>query len=199
MASKHSVMKRGLFVPSGLHLIEGKEVVSNIMKAHEEYTQLSAGLPIAGLTHKEMTQEKIKDKAVKEIIMNINGVESVEKCQDTNYMGQWLIVTNKRSEKAEEKEIETNLAKLYQTQTGQSRIILASTNRINRESTTKKVATYTEIRSKRYARKSLENKSCNTTDEEAQLHPVEHNAQPLKQNDESRSTIHAIEKKSYLQ
>ena len=166
IGSEHGVLTRGLFVPAGLHLMEGKEVVSNILLEHESYLQQSVGIPVAGLSHTEMTQQSNSGKTAKDLILQIPGVESVEKSRDFLYTGQWIIVTRKKFKIAIEQYIESNLQNLYQTQIGQAKLILVGNNRINGEPPpTNKIATYAEILSQRYVRKESTEEASNIQEE----------------------------------
>ena len=166
IGSEHGTFKRGLFVPAGLHLLEGKEVVSNILLEHDSYIQQSVGIPVTGLTQTEMNNNMDDESSPQEILLQIPGVESVEKSRDFQYTGQWLVITSKKYEKKVEKEIGTNLHKLYHRQPGQAKLILIGITQINGGSQpTNKVATYAEILSQRYVRKTSQDEESNKPEE----------------------------------
>ena len=168
VASERNLLQRGLFVPSGLHLMEGKEVVANILHAHNTYIQQSVGIPIIGIGNTHTNKEETLHDSAIDTIKSIEGVESIEKGRDYRYTAQWIIVTSKSCELRVEKELANNLDKLYKSQGGQSRLILAGKGRLNaRTNSTNKVATYAEILSRKYAPRPTENGTGNKRNDEA--------------------------------
>ena len=151
-ASEQGLIKKGAFVPAGLHLMEGKSVVTNIMKEQVEHLQESTGIPLTGLTSSEMNSHYSPDQTIKEMIEQIKGVDSVELLRENHYQGHWTIVTKQRKAKSVLEKIERNLGSLYSRQTGQTRLIMVGAKRISsRGEETNKVATYAEILSRKYS------------------------------------------------
>ena len=78
-ASEQSLLGRGLFVPVGLHLMEGKKVMTNILLEHSDFIKNARGVPSSSLTQKEMLLEMEDGRTVREFILGIKGVASIEK------------------------------------------------------------------------------------------------------------------------
>lgn len=97
-ASEHGLLQRGLYVPTGLHLMEGKSLVTNILQKHMQYLEQVKGVPLTGLSQKKMTTEIRESVSAKDLISGIKGIQSVEKVQDRTYPGQWTLIIDKNHE-----------------------------------------------------------------------------------------------------
>ena len=160
VASEHGLLERGLYVPIGLHLMEGKSLVTNILRKHLQYIGKVTGVPLTGLSQDDMQQKGKNDKTAKDLILGIKGVHSVEKVRDRQSPGQWSIIIDKERETRILEDLQTNLAELYKAQTGQKSLIMAGTKKIQGTGVTQQgVATYTEILAQTYSENKSETKT----------------------------------------
>ncbi len=156
-ACEQGLLTRGTFIPAGLHLMEGKLVVTNILKEHVAFLAESTGIPISGLTVEDMHRNYGTETTVKETIEHTEGVESVELIRVNKFQGQWLIVTKKDIAQTVLGKLELKLGSFYRNQEGQSKLIMLGAKRLNsRSDQTNKVATYAEILSKKYSEVPVE-------------------------------------------
>ena len=151
-ASEKKLLTKGIFIPTGLHLMEGKEVVTNILLAHEDNTKRLIGLPLNGMTQEEMKKRVPKtNKTVEETIREVEGVISVEKMGGYQYSNKWLLVLKREKEKDVQKQLSENIEIMYKSQSGQARMITAGTYYAVKQNTKRtEVGTYAEILMKQY-------------------------------------------------
>ena len=89
-SGEHGSLQKGVFLLEGLHLMERKELVYNMLYEHESYTKELTGIPVSGIGYKDLeTEIPGKQKSVKDIIMNIPGVVSIEKKTRTRPIEQY--------------------------------------------------------------------------------------------------------------
>ena len=145
-------LQKAVFLPEGLHLMEGKELVYNMLQEHDQFTREVTGVPISGITYKDLSSVVPKNsKTIKEIIMNIPGVISIEQTRDRAVAGNLMVITKKSAEQSVVEKLSQKMEMFYACQTGQTRIIMAGRQKIpypGEESNS--VKTYAEILSARY-------------------------------------------------
>ncbi len=85
-------MCRGVFVSDGIHLTEGQEIIHNIVEEHVKLISILTNIPLSGLSKKEMNLEILEEaNSMKNILKDIQRVQSIKRTWDTNYTGKWLI------------------------------------------------------------------------------------------------------------
>ena len=146
------LLKRGVFLPEGLHLMEGKELVYTMLSEHNQYMETVVAIPISGLRIEDLdTQLPGEQYSIRESITSIEGVHSIEKSRDRSSHGKLFIVTTKNQEQIVLKALTKNIEQFYTSQTGQSRLIMAGKKRIpNPSAKENSVRTYAEILATRY-------------------------------------------------
>ena len=112
-AGAQGVFTRGVFVPAGIHLLEGKEVVSDILRSQQTFLAKVTGFQIDGISKAQMTQVSSNEKTVGSILQNGPGVHSIEPTFRTENKGQWIIVVEKSSIQNLTKYITENLSSIY--------------------------------------------------------------------------------------
>lgn len=178
-ASEQGLIKRGSFVPAGLHLMEGKSIVTNILKSHETFLMETTGIPLTGLSTTDMQREVSPNITVQQMIEQMEGVESVEKFRVNQFQGQWIIVTRKTNKINVIKEIEKQLGSLYRHQEGQTKFITVGNKRFNNNGTNENtVATYAEILSRQYATLNVNKQSDKLGDKSSHTTQVGDRATP---------------------
>ena len=154
-ASNNESFRSSTFVPAGLHLMQGKEIVSSILREHQQYLLSTIGTPITGLVPQAMNSMfNDTDITVKEMIEAFDEVHSVQRTGDTDHYGRWLVVSSEEHREVVLNKLNESLALIYKAQHGQRRIITAGTRQIQSDQdghTT--VGTYAEILSRKYASK----------------------------------------------
>ena len=146
------LLQRGTFVPEGLHLIEGKELVYTILQRHEQFTQSIIGVPLSGINYRDfVNKQPDTDKSMRDLIHEITGVISVETLRDRNQIGRYVILLHKTREDEVMKQLEKMMESLYKRQTGQARMIIAGEKKLRHpESHRHGVLTYAEILSTKF-------------------------------------------------
>ena len=112
-ASLQQKIKKGLFVPSGIHLLEGKETLSKLLEEHEEYLQNTASFQVEGISYKDMKGSTQSEGNIENILLQGPGVQAVEPTYQTDFRGQWRLVITAQHANQVRKYIAKNLATIY--------------------------------------------------------------------------------------
>lgn len=91
-ASTQNKLATGLFVPTGLHLLEGKEVLTNLMREQYEFVQQTVSFQIEGVSRADMDTSKDGGQTTREILSQGPGVRGIESTYQTDHRGQWVLV-----------------------------------------------------------------------------------------------------------
>ena len=154
LAGEKQLIPKGKFIPEGLVLMEGKNIVHTILSEQQAYIDATVGIPITGVSITAMTEKNSSDTSVKAMIETFPTVHSVERTRDSETYGRWLVVANETDKIAVLNHLNKNLAKLYAAQTGQRTIITAGSKEILTGKQDKTVVrTYAEILSQQYSQK----------------------------------------------
>ena len=105
----------GYFVPTGIHLMEGKEVLYRLLKEQQDFLMNMASFQIGGITCDEMYYSDTDSGSVKDFLMKAGGVSAVEQMYHTSYSGQWTIVVHKDQVSSLVQYISTNIQVIYGT------------------------------------------------------------------------------------
>ena len=164
-ASEQDLLPQGVFVPAGLHLMEGKEIVKNILIEHSNYINNTVGIPITGISNQAMKHINTdRDHTVEEALLVSGDIQSIERTRDTEYSGRWIAITTKENETTATNLLTTHLSEIYKNQHGQTRMITVGTGgaiKNNDEPST--VGTYAEILARKFSGVSSLNKVPNET------------------------------------
>ena len=150
-AGEQGLLTRGQFLPEGLQLMANKEVVTNMMLVHEQYIKNATGIPLRGLSETDMSISTKIGHTIRDTILEIDGVESIEKMRDGYSRGHWTIISTKQQEVAVLQKIEQSLSSLYSHQSGQTKLITAGDNSFTTKAAkSNSISTYAEILSNKY-------------------------------------------------
>ena len=95
-ASASGDIKKGLFTPTGIHLMGGKEVLTSILNNQNQYLQSTIGIPITGVSRAAMKQtDSSGNKSVEQELLGSKLLDSVEPINLTEKIGKWILVVNK--------------------------------------------------------------------------------------------------------
>jgi len=159
----------GVFLPEGLHLIETSELVYNILETHNEYIKNVTSIPLRGISSKDFsTVIPAKQKSIREMLLEIDGVQSIEKTRDRFGPGKWLVITTKAKATAVIQQIEKQIGILYKYQYGQTKLITAGSRRIVHPTMkNSSISTYAEILQNKYKPTHMDqNKQANTASQQ---------------------------------
>ena len=120
-ASEQNLFSRGEFVPEGLHLLENTDLVYNILSEQKKYLDNVTSIPLSGLTKEDLLKVTEEETPVKDIILKITGVHSIEKTRERFSPDRWSVIIQKDKETEVIKDIQTKLSVIYKTQTGQKK------------------------------------------------------------------------------
>ncbi len=119
-ASSQSIFNNGLFVPTGIHLLEGKEVLTALLLEHESFLQKVTSLQISGITPTEIYHTgEGQESSTLALFLQCQGVWAVEPTFSTEKHGNWLLVVDKLSIQQVSEYIKSNLGKIYRNRSGQ--------------------------------------------------------------------------------
>ena len=112
-ASTQQKLTRGLFVPTGIHLMEGKEVLRDLLKEHQAYVSTLTSCQIGGIATQDMEATDKTSESIRKLLMKMDGVEAVEKMYHTDYSRQWLLIIEKEKIHKLVTQVQQNLPQLY--------------------------------------------------------------------------------------
>ncbi len=156
LASEQNLLTRGEFLPEGLQLIENSQLVYDILQEHIEYLGRVTSIPLRGLTSSDfltvVTEEK---KTVREVLLGIEGVQSIEKARSRYFTDKWVKIIIKEKQSYILREFEERITVCYKHQKGQSKLVLAGPKKIVTPTLTgNRVHTYADILKKRYSKET---------------------------------------------
>ena len=156
-ASAARKVTQGLFIPTGIHLMEGKEVLTSILNEQEQYLQSTIGIPITGISTENMKTSRNGNKSVEHVLMSSKLVQSVEPTNLTDKIGKWILIVHKEKQIKVMEYLKNNMIKLYRNQHGQNRIIRVSTDSGKKRWTeldNTGISTYAAVLMRRYSTKN---------------------------------------------
>ena len=112
-ASSQGKIDQGIFVPTGIHLMEGKEVMYQLLKEQKEFVDNVTSFQLGGIMQDEMYAAENNQESIKRILMKAGGVWAVEQTYQTNYNGQWLVVVDKNKVNQLTEHIKQNIQTIY--------------------------------------------------------------------------------------
>ena len=156
-SSEQGYLKRGVFLPEGLHLIEGKELVYKILSKHNNFTQNIKIIPLSGLSTKELLSVLPRtNTTLRDTLLSIEGVISIEKLRDRFQSGLFSVITTKQKEQLVLENLESHIASFYKSQIGQRRMVMIGTKKLKTSVGNRKgVMSYAEILSTKYQSKLM--------------------------------------------
>ncbi len=107
-------LDQGLFVPEGLHLMAGKEVVSQILSEQRDFLAKITSIQLEGLSLDDMSRFcEVRKNTLKDYLLDIPGVLAVERTFYTNSRGQWLLVIDQKQSENVKQYFEEQLTIIY--------------------------------------------------------------------------------------
>ena len=104
---------KGLFIPTGIQLIESPEVLTSLLQEHTKFMSEITGFHLAGITHEEMLQSTTSQKAIQEILLECDGIKTIEPTYQTDSRGHWILVIEKEKIQQVKDFITANLERIY--------------------------------------------------------------------------------------
>ena len=156
--SSQGRMDHGVFIPTGIHLMEGKEVMYQLLKEQKDFVDRVTSFHLGGITYDEMHTMEHQSKSTKRLLLEAEGVWAIEQTYQTTYNGQWLLVVDKDKVQRLTDYITKNLQSIYRNKRGKTPKLV--TYQVDRETygyklllvdtITGKVGTYAEALKKRF-------------------------------------------------
>ncbi len=107
-------LDQGLFVPEGLHLMAGKEVVSQILSEQKDFLANITSIQLEGLSLEDMSRFcEVRKNTLKDYLLDIPGVLAVERTFYTTSRGQWLLVIDQKQSENVKQYFEEQLTIIY--------------------------------------------------------------------------------------
>ena len=159
-ASEQSHITQGLYVPTGIHLLQGRLVLTELLQEHYDFVQQTTSFQISGIHPDEMNTLDTSSKSTKTLLMQCEGVHAVERTYHTEHSRQWLLVISKSKAKDIADYVKNNLSHIYQQRKGQSLQLVnnrrddgnAGYRLILVENITSTISSYAEILKRRFPR-----------------------------------------------
>ena len=158
-ACTQNKLATGLFVPTGLHLLEGKEVLTNLLQEQFEFIKQTTSFHMEGISRVDMEAAKDGGKSTRELLAQGPGVQGIEPTYQTDHRGQWVLVVNAQAVQSLQAYIQKHIQAIYRNrQTKQLRLIRHSTDNhvqgyrvILLDSFSGSVGTYAEALTRRFS------------------------------------------------
>ncbi len=158
-AGEKGLITKRVFVPAGIHLLEGKEVMTDILTEHSNFLKTVTSIQLSGISRQEMYESGNGDgRTTQEILSQCKGVQSIEETYLTEKAGNWMVVITKDSLGDFSRHITHNIAMLYKNRKGTTPKMVATRN--NKEGPSYKlllvdkmvrgVGTYAEVLKRRF-------------------------------------------------
>ena len=116
-ASSQEKIDKGVFVPTGIHLMEGKEVMYQLLQEHQEFINRVTSFQLGGIWYEDMYNKDGKE-SIQQLLMQAEGVRAIEQTHQTHYNGQWLVVIDKQHTNSLKEYITANIQKIYKNKAG---------------------------------------------------------------------------------
>ena len=168
-ASSQQTFTKGLYIPSGIHLMEGKETLTNILQEQVDFIHNTTSFQIEGISYADMKTANSSDGTIEEILLRGPGVNAVEPTYQTSFRGQWqLVITPDRATQLIDY-IKLKLPSIYKNKRGQQAKLVTHQKDTNNGSykiaivgkTISRVGTYAEVLTRRF---TLPNQSAQRTE-----------------------------------
>ena len=163
-ASEQNLLPRGEFLPEGLQLIENSQLVYDILNEHIEYLGLVTSIPLNGLTSEDFsTVAPEKNKTIRDILLGIEGVQSIEKARSRYFSDKWVMIIFKDKQTEILRQFEDQITVYYKNKKGQSKLILAGPKKFNTPTlTSNRVHTYADLLKQKYSTLNTRKKQANS-------------------------------------
>ena len=156
-AGTQGMIQKGQFVPSGIHLMEGKDVMRAILSEQQEFLDNVTSFHLSGISYEDMKYGKNGQESIQDFLYKCKGVQAIESTYQTAERGSWLLVVEKEHLKGLSTDVGNNLAFLYQNRGGQtSKVVENRTNQVKQgyrlilvDNSQTKVGTYAEVLKRR--------------------------------------------------
>ncbi len=157
-ASSQDKIGKGVFVSSGIRLMEGKQILTQILKEQNEFTKDIESFQIEGISENDMYTNNPGQENIEQILINGPGVQSVEPTYQTAYKGQWTLVVKGRKTHQLTEYIKTNISKIYKNKRcQQQKLVVHQTDKNTQgyklsfvEKMVNRVGTYAKVLSRRF-------------------------------------------------
>ena len=172
LASSQKKIERGLFVPTGIQLMEAKEVLTSLLTEHKEFNDTVTSYQIDGISNKDMLSKTDKEpESIKELLLQCEGILAVERTFHTETKGQWLLVIQKNKTQTVTNYINSNIEKIYRKKREKkTRLITYKSDATSKAyrlqivpTYTGKVGTYAEVLKKRFVKNTQTQKPSDAT------------------------------------
>ena len=144
-ASQEGFIKTGVYIPIGIHLVEGPGILTDILSAHNQYLSQLDFFELREVTKKKMlaSDDNVQGKSLRDKLLECQDILAVEQTPVTESRGIWTIISTKIKITSAKNQAETML--LGKIKDMQTTYLAQPTKRpkINRVSNI--VGTYAEV------------------------------------------------------
>ena len=160
-AVEQQLLLKGLFVPTGLHLIKSSEVVYNLLTEQKAFLQKVTSVQLDGISTTEMYKQDKEGRNIEQILFEGPGVHTIEKIYQTNYRGSWLLIVDGTRLQELNKYITENVQEIYKHKKGKkTKLVGTQQNKYLQgyqlmliDIKLSKVGTYAEVLRSRFTKK----------------------------------------------
>ena len=156
-ATSQGLYSKGLYVPTGIHLMEGKGVLSSLLMEHQEYIDSVTNFQIEGISYESMKHSINSNVTIQDILMRCQGVMGIEPIYQTDRRGQWNILVQKDKVSQLSNFVKENLSLIYSNRKDKIPKLIERNNDpkegyklILVDKSLSKVGTYAEVLTRRF-------------------------------------------------
>ena len=119
VASAKGLITNGVFVPNGIHLVEGKEIMTDLLQEHANFLQNVTSIHLSGISRQAMNGSSPNDESnTCTLLKQCKGIWAIEPTHFTEKNGTWIIVLQKDSMAEVSQYIKNNLENIYRNRKG---------------------------------------------------------------------------------
>ena len=116
---ENQAFTRGMFVPAGIHLIEGPKILCNLLRRHNKFLQESTAITLFGMSTDSLDSPITLDSGevldLKEFLIQYSpGITGIEETNKTESDGKWFIMTKKTKVNEVTEFLDKHLKEIYQ-------------------------------------------------------------------------------------
>ena len=112
-ADEQDKIVKGLFIPTGIHLIEGRDLMINVLEEQRVFLDTVTSFQLSGISYEEMRQVTESNDSTYKLLLRCDGVVAVEPTYQTMTRGTWLVVVESNKVNVLSEYIKTHMRQIY--------------------------------------------------------------------------------------
>ena len=123
-SSSQGLLTKGSFVPTGIHLMEGKEVLTQLLHEQQQFLDQVTSFQLGGVSYADMKVKGNTKESIQTILLQCDRVVAVEPTYQTVSRGLWLVVVQKKAVDRLAQYVARNINRIYRQREGKTTKII---------------------------------------------------------------------------